>query len=209
MTLSSRQIRLIAAFAGINVALVVGGWVALVSPQRHDASAAAASAQAVQSQIDNLKTGSPTQGPTTQPAIHTSCIYKLNTALPSHADQPGLLLELQQVAKASGVKLLGVSPLQPAAVAAGYTVEPINVNLDGSYFAVTHFLHNLRTLVAGGDGCPVARGPLFSVTSVSFSGTGSNGNATATAGIEAFYYGVTAGATAPPSTTDTTTTTGG
>src|SRR6478609_7607681 len=99
MTLSSRQFRLIAAFAGINIAVVVGGWVAVVSPQRHDAAAAAASALAVQSQIDNLKVGNPSQGPTKQPAIHTSCIYKLNTALPSQADQAGLLLELQQVAK--------------------------------------------------------------------------------------------------------------
>jgi type IV pilus assembly PilO-like protein len=210
MTLSSRHVRLIAAFVGINVALVAAGWVALVSPQRHDAATAAASAQLVQNQIESLKFPNNTPGgPTKQPAIHTSCLYKLNTALPSHADQPGLLLELQQVAKTAGVKILGVSPLTPQAVATGYTVEPINLNLDGSYFAVTRFLHDLRTLVSAGDECPVAKGPLFGVTSVSFSGLGSDGNATATAGIEAFYYGVTAGATAPPSTTDTTTTTGG
>ncbi len=211
MTLSSRQIRLIAIFAVVNVVLVVAGWAEVISPQRHAAATAAASAQSVQSQIDALHTGGHTKVPTKQPAIHTSCIYKLDTALPSQADQPGLLLELQAVAKASHVRILGISPQTATAIAAGYTAQPINLNLDGSYFDVTRFLYNLRTLVSKGNGCPVAKGPLFAVSSVTFSGTEPDGDSPATAGIEAFYYGVAAGASAPVSTdtSSTTTTTGG
>lgn len=208
MTLSTRQIRLIVAFAALNVALVAVGWFGLVAPQRHDAATSVAGAAVAQSKIDAFQGGGP-QGSTKQPAIHTSCLYKLDTALPSHADQSNTLFELQRVANASGVKILGITPQTAQAAAAGYTVQPINLQLDGSYFKVTQFLHNLRTLVSGGDGCPVANGPLFAVTSVSFSGVGADGDAPATAGIAAFYYGVTAGATAPPSATDTTTTTGG
>jgi hypothetical protein len=210
MNLSDRRFRLIAALVGINILLIVVGWVALVSPQRHDAATAAASALLAQTQLATLQPGS-AQHPTPQPAVHTSCIYKLNTALPSQADTPNLIFELQRVAKVSGVKLLGISPQPAQATASGYTVEPINLSLDGKYYAMTQFLHNLRTLVSAGGKCPTAKGPLYSVTAVSISGVGTSGDAPATASIDAFYYGVTAGATAPapPTTTDTTTTTGG
>lgn len=210
MTLSSRQFRLIAAFAGLNILLVVLGWVALVAPQRHAAATAAANLQLAQSQLDAFKPGS-SHGPTKQPVVHSSCIYKLDTALPSQPDQTDLIFELQRVAKASGVKILGISPQAAQALASGYTAQPINLSLNGSYFSVTRYLQSLRTLVSAGRGCPAARGPLFAVTSVSFSGAGTSANVPATAGIEAFYYGVTAGATAPvdPTATDTTTTTGG
>lgn len=210
MTLSSRQFRLIAAFVGLNLVLVLVGWVAVVAPQRHAAATAAASAQLVQNQLDAYRPGS-SGGPVTQPKVHTSCLYRLDTALPSQADQPNLLFELQRVATGSKVKVLGISPQPAQAMTGGYTVVPINLTLDGSYYAVTQFLHNLRALVSKGGGCPAAKGSLFAVTSVTFSGVEPNGNVPATAGIEAFYYGVTAGATAPvdPTATDTTTTTGG
>lgn len=211
MTFSDRRFRVIAAFVGINLLLVVVGWVAVIAPQRSAAATAAAAAQVAQSQLGALQPGSSQGRPSHQPAINTSCIYKLDTALPSQSDITNLLFELQRVAKVSGVKVTGVSPQAASATASGYTVLPINLNLDGSYFAVTTFLHNLRTLVHSGGACPAAKGPLFGVTAVSFSGTEPNGNVPATAGIDAYYYGVTAGAAAPvsPTATDTTTTTTG
>ena len=210
MTLSNRRFRLIAAFAGINILLVVVGWVAVIAPQQNAAATAATAAQVAQSQLDAFQHGS-SHGPNQQPTVHTSCIYRLDTALPSQADMTSLLFELERVAKASGVKLMGISPQTAQAMASGYTVVPITLNLDGTYFAVTRYLHDLRTLVPAGGACPAAKGPLIAVTTVAFSGTGPHGDAPATAGINAFYYGVTAGATAPvsPTGTDTTTTTGG
>ena len=211
MTFSDRRFRLIAAFAGINILLVVAGWIAVVAPQRSAAATAAAAAQVAESQLDALQPGSSSGPPNQHPTVHTSCIYKLDTALPSQADMTNLLFELQRVGKASGVKITGITPQTASATASGYTVLPINLTLDGNYFAVTRFLHDLRALVPAGGACPAAKGPLFAVTSVAFSGIEPNGNVPATAGIDAFYYGVTAGATAPvsPAATDTTTTTGG
>ncbi len=210
MTLSTRQIRLIAAFAGLNVVLVVAGWVGLVSPQRHDASTFSANAATAQAQLAQLLHGGGSQQPTKQPAIHTSCLYKLDTALPSQADQPNLLLELDRLATASGVRVLGVSPQAAQALPAGYTVLPINLNLDGTYFHLTAFFHTLRTLVAEHHGCPTANGPLFGVTSIALTPK-PGGDTPATVQMQAFYYGVAAGAAppTPPATTDTTTTTGG
>ena len=208
MALSTRQLRLIAVFAGLNILLVVIGWIALVSPQRHQASAAAATAQLAQSQLDTLLGRGSSPAPIKQPAIHTSCLYKLDTALPSQAHVPDLLFELNRVATASGVDVSSISPQAAQATAMGYTVVPINLTLNGSYFKVTRFLHNLRMLVVDHKGCPVANGPTFGVTSVTLApGTKTNVEA-ATVGVVAYYYGVTGGAAAPVSTTDTTTTTG-
>jgi len=207
MTLSNRRLRLIAVFAILNILLIVGGWIALVSPQRHAASTAAANLQLAQSQFNDL-VGPGSEGPIKQPVIHTSCLYKLDTALPSQVDQPNLLLELSRVAKSSGVHLLSVAPQAAQATPLGYTVVPINLSLNGSYFKVTRFLHNLRALVADRNGCPVAHGPAFGVTSASLTPGVDKDEAPATVVIAAYYYGVTGGAAAPASTTDTTTTTG-
>jgi hypothetical protein len=214
MTLSVRQIRLVAAFAGINLLLVVVGWVALISPQRSAAAAAAAKAQAAQSARAALgSTGS--NGSTKQPSIHTAGVYTLDTALPSQLDEPDLILELNRIAAASGVKILNLSPQAGQGMPNGYTVQPINLSLNGSYFNLTHFLHTLRSLVSERNGQLIANGPLFSVNSVGLTpGQASDATAhsdVATVVIAAYYYGTVDGA-APPastSTTDTTTTTGG
>ena len=210
MTLSTRQIRLIAAFAGLNVLLVVVGWMMLVAPQRQDASAAAAKEQLAQSQLAALiGQSSGSHGPTKQPEIHTAGLYTLDTALPAQADQPNLLLELDRLAKASHVQLIGISPQSAQATGTGYTVVPINLTLNGSYFDLTGFLRTLRTLVSEQHGRLIANGPLFAVTSAAITPGTDKDEAPATVGLEAFYYGITAGAAPPASTTDTTTTTGG
>jgi hypothetical protein len=211
MTLSSRQIRVIGACVGINILLVVVGWMAFVAPQQHDGAAAAAQAQQAQTQLDVLQ-GVSSHGPVKQPEIHTASLYTLDTALPSQADQPDLLFELDRIAKASGVEVLSISPQTGQASASGYTAVPINLSVNGTYFKVTSFLRTLRMLVSEQHGRLIAHGPLFSVTSVTFSpGSGKGHEVPATVGLQAFYYGVTAGASAPMSTTgtDTTTTTGG
>jgi hypothetical protein len=213
MTLSNRQLRLVGAFAALNILLVVVGWVALVSPQRSDAATAAAQAQAVQTELASLAVSSP--GSNKNPPIHTSDIYKLDTALPAQVDQPDLVFELDRLATASGVHLLNVAPQAASAATGTYTVQPINLSVNGTYFNITGFVRSLRMLVAERRGRLIANGPLFSVTSLSLA-QGAAADQTgqgevATIGMAAFYYGVTGGASPPASTTDTstTTTTGG
>jgi hypothetical protein len=208
MSFSQRQLRIAGVFAAVNVVLIVAGWVGFIGPQRSAASTAAAAAALAQSQFQSLQNGGTSHGPVKQPAIHTACLYKLATALPSQADTPDLLFALDRMAKAANVQLIGVTPQTGQANPAGFTVQPINVELNGSYYDLTNFLRNLRMLVADSHGCPTANGQLFAVTSVNITPQ-SNGDAPATVQLEAFYYGVTAGATPPANTTDTTTTTTG
>jgi Pilus assembly protein, PilO len=206
--MTARQRRL-AVFAALNVLIVVVGWFALVSPQRHDAASAATQEQAVQSELAAL-TGS-SQSSNKQPAIHTSGLYALDTALPAQEDQPDLLFELDRLAKASDVEILGITP-QPPQATTGYTVQPINLELSGTYFHLTRFLRSLRILVTDHRGRLIANGSLFAVTSVALSpgtsaGTTTSHDETAVVGMAAFYYGVVGGAVPPASTTTTTTTT--
>jgi Pilus assembly protein, PilO len=207
MTFSSRQIRLIAAFAGLNVLLVIIGWMALVSPQRSDAATAAAKAQLAQTQLETLIGGSAHDNK--QPAIHSAAIYALDTALPAQGDQPGLLFELNRLATRSGVKVTGISLTTAQATSTGYTVLPISLTLTGSYDKVVGFVSDLRTLVSDNHGHLTALGPLFAVNGVTLNPGAKGHDLLATVSAATFYYGVTAGATAPvAATTDTTTTTG-
>jgi len=203
--------RNLVAFAVINVAILVGGWFMLVSPQRNDAATTAAQEQVVMSQLAAL-TGKP-QHPAPAPAIHTSDLYALGTALPSQVDQPDLLFELDRLAQTNDVKILNLTPQTPTMASSSLSVQPINLSLAGSYFHVTGFLRSLRVLVSDRGGRLVANGPLFAVTSVSLApGTSDDGTAkaeVATVGMAAYYYGAIAGATPPPSTDTTTTSTTG
>jgi hypothetical protein len=207
MTLSTRQIRLIAGFAVLNIVLVVVGWMALISPQQSRASSAAAQVSAAQTQL--AETLGNSQSSNKQPAIHTSGLYTLDTALPAQADQPDLIFELDRLATASSVKILGISPQTAQATTTGYTVQPINLQLSGTYFQITNYLRKLRTLVSEHQGRLTANGPLLSVLSAAYTNSTAH-DELATVQIQAFYYGVAAGATPPAdtSTTDTTTTTG-
>jgi hypothetical protein len=211
MTSSTRRIRVIVAFAVLNVLLVVIGWMALVSPQRHDAAAAAAQEQLAQVQLETLMGGSAHGNK--QPAIHSAGIYTLDTALPAQGDQPGLLFELNRIATASGVHVTGISLAAAQATGTGYTTLPISLTLSGPYSKLAGFVGHLRTLVSDNHGHLTARGPLFAVNGAALNPGSKGHDLVGTVSVSAFYYGVTAGA-APPAaattdTTATTTTTGG
>jgi len=200
--------RRFAIFAAVNLALLVAGWMMLISPQRQHATAAAAQEQVVEGQLATLRVQS-SQAPTKQPPIPTSDLYALGTALPAQLDEPDLLFELDGLAQASGVEILNVAPQTPVVGATtDYTIQPINLSLSGTYFDLTRYLRSLRKLVSQHHGRLVANGPLFAVTSVSLA-PGQGRNELATVGMAAYYYGLVGGATPPAVDTTTTSTTGG
>ena len=83
----------------------------------------------------------------------------------------------------------GVTPTAPAA-AAGSQAVPITLAIDGHYFGIANFLQLLRTKAElKGEQIKVS-GRLYSVDSVSFSGTGGAGAGTigATLALNAFTY---------------------
>ena len=138
MTLSTRQIRLIAAFAGLNVLLVVVGWMALVSPQRHDAATAAAQAQLAQSAA-RRRSSAGARRADKQPAIHT--------AVPLHARHGASVaggsarppLRAQPGREGVRRRRPGISP-QAAQATAPVTPPADQHHPQRRYFKVTGFL---------------------------------------------------------------------
>lgn len=215
--LLANRMRLVVALAGLNLLLAGAGWFLLVSPQRQHAQSASQQLQQVQQQATQLIGVAATQPtPVKQPTIHTANLYRLNTAMPVTADEPDLLLALGHLAKASGVKVLTLSPGAPSA-AVGYVTLPVQLTLSGSYGSLTRYLRTLRTLVSLRHGRLAASGRLLSVTSIALSPVGKGRDETATVALVAYVYGAVDGV-APKSTdttststssTSTTTTTGG
>lgn len=244
-TFADERVRRIAALAGLNIVLALGGWLALVSPQQHHAAAASQQLQTVQAQLQSIAAMTTPVAPK-QPRIHTADVYVLDHAMPLTEDEADLLLTLDQVARAAGVDVTTISP-QEAVQAVGYTTMPISLTVVGSYSAITSFLAHLRGLVTVQHGKLYASGRLFSIQSLSLapegatpgpggtnsaatgstagsvgSGSGARGanRLQATMTVDAYVFGVVAGAqplpvtaasttgTSTTSTTSTTTTSG-
>jgi Tfp pilus assembly protein PilO len=205
-TLAASRLRLVVGLAGLNVVLAAGGWLLLVAPQRQHASIAAQQLQRARDQIAKLGPSAPQVHPK-QPVIETADLYRLAQAMPTTADEPDLMLGLDQLAKSSGVKVLGISPGAPAAETGGFTQLPLTLTLQGPYGSLTGYLHRLRTLVSINRGALYSAGRLLSVTSVVLT-PGPNGKQEqATVQLNAYAYGTLAGATPLPSTTTSTTST--
>jgi len=216
-TISVDRLRLVAVLAGVNLVLIAGGWFALVAPQRHHAAAATKQTQQTQTELALLRAAAAAAIAASHshlPRIQTADIYRLAQAMPTAADEPDLLLGLDQLAHASGVRVLGVSPEAPVA-AVGYTMLPVSLSLAGNYGSLTRFLHRLRALVSVRHGKLFASGRLVSVTSVALTPGPTPSTETAAVGLDAYAVGTLPGLTPPVSsttstdTTSTTTTTGG
>jgi Tfp pilus assembly protein PilO len=219
-TLSTNRVRLVAALAGLNLLLVGAGWFLLVSPQRHHQQSAAQQLQQIQQEATRLVGGAATQAThAKQPPIRTAGLYRLAQAMPVTADEPDLLLALDQLGKASNVKVLQVW-LQAPAAQIGYVVQPIQLTLDGSYDSIERYVHAMRMLVGMWHGRLFAKGRLLSVQSVAETPDSKGGTETASVLVNAYVFGsvngvtptstdATSTSTTSTSTTDTTTTTGG
>jgi hypothetical protein len=180
----------IALIVGGDLLLLMLGWFMLISPQRATADSIRLATSAAEAQIVQAKQVQATPPPAAvqQPEIKTADIYSLADAMPTAIDMPDLLLELNQLARASGVTLSTISPGQPAALT-GYSVVPIGITVAGDFYSVTDMLYRLRTLVAVRHGELQTSGRLFSVDSISLSPLGVGSKLTADVALNAYLYG--------------------
>lgn len=75
---------------------------------------------------------------------------KLGALVPDRPDLPSLIIELQDIAFASGVKLTAITPAAPTDSASGtYTVIPLDMTVEGSWTDVVDFLQRLPKLTRG------------------------------------------------------------
>ena len=138
-----RQIALVGA--GL-LAIALIGYLVLVSPRRSQAGDLKAQTAQVQAEITrNLS--SPTPLGRVLPAVEAADIFQLTKAMPTDINMADVIIELNQLADATGLSFDQISP-QALLMGMTYNVQPINLSFTGNYYNVLDFLFRVRNLVA-------------------------------------------------------------
>jgi type IV pilus assembly protein PilO len=144
------------------------------------------------------------------PKIRVADVYRLAKAMPSQTDMPDVVLELSQLARDTGIRFDSISP-QPVVTVGSYSVMPISVTFNGTFYDLADLLYRLRSLVNVHSGRLDATGRLFTVDTLSFGESPLKfPRIQATLVIDAYVYGAGGGAasSAPLPTPTSPTTTG-
>jgi Tfp pilus assembly protein PilO len=184
------------AVGGLIVGLL--GYVALVAPQKSHAKKLDSEIQTAHAQLLAAKHAPKVKGA----AAGAADLFRLMKAMPDSDDVAGILIQLDQLAKASKVQLTSITPSVDVP-GQGYGTVPIAVVVNGKYAGVTRFLRQLRGLVTMRNGRIDARGRLVVANQLAFAAS-DKGAVSATLNLNAFVYGLSA--PAPTTSTDTTAT---
>ncbi|MES1246985.1 MAG: type 4a pilus biogenesis protein PilO [Actinomycetota bacterium] len=193
----------VAAIVAGDLLVLLLGWFMLIGPQRAQAKQIAGSTAATEAQI--VEASKPVAPVTPavqekQPDIRTADLYSLAKAMPSSTDTPDLLLELNLLAKESGVTLDSIAPSAPTPDPSGlYSLVPVSLVAKGDFYSLTDYLYRLRTLVGVRDGALQTAGRLYSVGAIAITGDATSTVHTANFSISAFQWSGNA-----PAATDTT-----
>ncbi|MGH2933559.1 MAG: type 4a pilus biogenesis protein PilO [Gaiellaceae bacterium] len=204
-----KQGKLVLVGVGAILVLLIG-WMLLLAPKQKQIASLHAETAAAQQQIaDDLSRAATARSASSAPTIKVADVYKLATAMPSITDMPDLLLELDQVAKSSGVTLDSITPSQPQDSNDGYMSLALNLSVTGNFYGLTDLLFRLRNLVYVRSGALEANGRIFSIDGVQL--TPSQSSISASISLTTYVYGSgsstsSSTATTPGTTTSTTTT---
>jgi len=169
-TLSPRALTAIAA--GGLLLYVLAAWFLLVSPKRSEAASLGAEIAAAELRLAEAQSAANRPQSTGAPVAD---VFRLAKAMPSSADQPGLVLELDRLARSSGVTLGSITPKEPTLGEGGATMIEVAVVVSGSYRGITRFLGGMHRLVTVRRGQLTATGRLLAVQSVELSESNAHG----------------------------------
>jgi Tfp pilus assembly protein PilO len=160
--MSSRGARVVAVAVGVLLYLLAA-WFLFVSPKRAEAGRLQDDVVAAEARLAaaRAQSGRP-QGAQSR----MSDLFSLAKAMPSSSDQASLLLELDLLARRSGVTIAGVSMQEAAPLAGGSTAVPVGVTVGGTYRQITRFIRQMRGLVGLRGGDPYAKGRLLTVQGI-------------------------------------------
>jgi hypothetical protein len=186
----------IAVAAVLVLALI--GYFAVVKPQKGTATDLSTQIAAADTQITDARALLAKSKDAQK--VRVADLFRLTKAMPDQPDEAGIVLELTNVARGSGIEFESISP-QGSTPLSGYQVVPIDVVFEGNFYQLTDFLYRLRNLVDVRRGALAADGRLFTVDSVEFSeGELKFPEVKATLTVDAYIYGTGATVSAPPQT---------
>jgi hypothetical protein len=179
------------------------GWFVLISPQRSQAAKLSKDIDSTETEITQAHALLAQAKSASK--IRVADVFKLTKAMPDSADMAGIILELNHVAKQSGIAFDSITP-QGQVPLSGYQAVPLQVVFNGNFYALSDFLFRLRGLVDVRRGALDADGRLFEVDNLAFDEAPEGfPEIHATLTIDAFVYGTgSASAAAPPAGTATT-----
>lgn len=136
--------------------------------------------------------------------IKVADVFEVSKAMPDTDDMPGIILDLNSVAEATGIRFVSIQPSAPTPKT-GYSAIEISLSFEGNYFDLTDFLFRLRNLVTVRDGRLASSGRLFTLDTLSMK-EGKAGFPSISAGltVSAYVYGApdSTAAPVPPPTTE-------
>ena len=196
--LSPRATLALAALALLLYA--AGAWFVLVSPKRAEVARLGDEVVAAQARLVAARAAASRPSPASA-RVPVAEVLQLVKAMPSSADQAGLVLELSALARRSGVTLRSISPGTATVGSGGATMIPVTVSLDGSYFQITRFLRLARGLVVVRGERVRATGRLLGVQSVELVESQTKGfpRLDATVVLNAYVYDGPLAPATPPS----------
>ncbi len=138
------QPAIIAGVVAFFLLVALAGWFLLISPQRKtaadlttqidDTQKNVAQARALIAQVKSAS------------KIRVADVFRLTKAMPDQADMSGVILELNHIAKESGISFDSITP-QGSMALSGYQAVPLQVVFNGNFYALSDFLFRLRGLV--------------------------------------------------------------
>lgn len=188
-------------FAALALAVLVGGYLFVVSPKQ--ATAASLQREAADTQSKLMLALAAARHPAHGSTVDASDLFRLSKAMPDTVDTADAILDLAAVGQATGVTVDGLSTADPAPAPTGsYELVPITATLHGRYGQLTNFLARVRKLVGVRNGQVGVRGRLFGVDSIQLAPDSTDASALqATVTFETYVYSSTLAAT--PTTTTT------
>jgi cell division septation protein DedD len=200
---------MIAIVAVVLLIVAVAGYFLLISPQRSKAASLQKQIAQTQDKINaaralNVKVKS-------APKVRVADLFRLTKAMPDQADEAGIILEINEIARETGISFESIEP-QGAVVVAGYQAVPINLEFQGNFYDLSDFILRLRNLVDVRRGVLTANGRLFAIDVISFGESDRLfPQIKSTLTVDAFVYGTSSVATSPaePAATSTASAGGG
>jgi Tfp pilus assembly protein PilO len=210
----SKRDRLVLMIAAA-VAILVIGWLAVVSPERKKAATLQASVKSAETTLNSARARlAQSQADERKYAAAYASIVSLGEAVPADAEVPTLIYQINHLAGHTHVGFETISSggsgggsSSPSAststATSGFEQLPFSLTFSGSFFDLYHLMQGMQGLtVSSPSGQVDVNGRLLTISSLSLSGSGGQltGTISATAYVLRAKESVTGGATptAPP-----------